>query len=1689
MTPFPRAEVFLNWLLQQTLNVSVLVMVVFLIQWLFRKHLIARWRFALWWVVLVGLLLPVRPPSSFSLYNHIHADVLLEGPRYSVPASSSPVEPVTALHSPMENRGEMADIPLAARAESNVQADEPVPVQSAVKPLSDGPPRSFWSRYLGIPGREVGWDEIAMPCYVAIWLLGVVIFSLYVGRMVFRFRRQLAGHCLPASPEVQSAFDECRRRMQVNRRVELWETEAVKSPALYGLFRLQLLLPKGLAATFSAAELRHIFLHELAHVKRGDMWLNWLVTSLQIFHWFNPFIWLAFARLRADRELACDELALIHSGEAHGQSYGQTILKLLENINQTKPMPGLVGIVEDRKQMAQRLRTIAAFRLPTKWSRLAVLLVIGLGLIGLTGAQTPVTPKSNEKQTSVPDKKAVVTNEVQQSTLQAKPDSATNSPAQTLKGRVLLPDGSPAAGAHVGFITPKGFLWIDKNQFETLGRGNVSFADRAGEFDHPLKEECFGVAALHEKGFVQVSIDDFKKNPILNLQSFGRVEGVLQIGDKAATQQMLGLMSLNYLTQNPAPQLSRIPFNVTTDKNGKFTFDSVPAGEFTIWKTFQASPTNLWSHTVYESSCLGRVIVTPGKTAAVLLGGDGVRVIGRASLWGQPWDWRNTLLSVNLSVNPFKSSNLALIESEKTRYAYMQSEEFKALMRTQRYYTLVVKEDGTVEASDVPPGTYQLRLEAKQNLAPPGERYSMAKLKLLASLKKEIIIPEPAKGKPAVFDLGELVLEREAAQAPAAVKPDKEQAAISERQPSVIGDVPRFTVGAKSEISTNASQQVFKGKVLDAVTRQPVTNFTMIQRASAPPGAWAPKTTEYSSPTGTYDSPVQNAAKIVKASFSAAGYQVKDLELTQADLQREHEVFLRKADAHAGRVLLPDGKPAAGAFLAFRSPKNPVVFGVRRFLSYSRQPVMADADGSFQQIPEAGCDAIAALHEDGVAIVSIEDFLKNAVIQLRPWGRVEGTLHIGEKLGSGRQVLLQQGMLPFPSPTDPMLDNRAFSGTTDENGKFRFESVPPGEFMIAIGRPLAPTNSFPRHFVLTCTSQVVVSPGETTEVAIGGNGLRISGHVVLQSKPFEWSNTFLYASLNTAIAGSRQRSAEEKDPMAYFHSEEYRGQLRSHRTYGFAVNEDGSIEATDVPPGKYHLNIRMERNVTGEKSTPPSQYKLLGSMEREIVIPEPATGKPLVFDLGELVLEREAAQAPAAVKPDKEQGATSEKQPIVIGAVPRFAAGAKAEDTTNTPSHFLKGKVLDAATHKPVTNFSVEKWEVAFRADFNPGISVFSSETGSFNVPIFTLGRQIQVSFIAPGYELLQFDLTLDQVRQEQEILLKAGTDYQGRVLLPDGTPAIGAEVAFLSPKHSGAVGKRRFDGVLRANMSVVDANGSFRHPQVADCSAITVVHSQGFFHTSLDAFKKDPVIRLQAWGRVEGTFRIGDKPGVGHEFTLHPLYAHLAGLHLSDSAFKVKTDEVGKFIFESVPPGEFILSRTFHTSPTNAWSYIYVQNSYGANVSVAPGKTVTLSLGGDGVRVTGRALLQGQPWNWSDTHLFASLDLKQLDVPPPLTPRSPQEIQAYFRSDEYKKEQRARRSYALTVKEDGAIEVFDVPPGTYNLFLGAKQNLDPKGGPVSFTKLKSLADLKKEVVIPEPATGKRAVLDLGNLVLEPANQ
>ena len=202
-------------------------------------------------------------------------------------------------------------------------------------------------------------------------------------------------------------LEECRAAFNLTLPVTLIESEEVESPAVYGFWRKWLLLPDGVFDRFSKEELRCIFLHELAHIRRGDVGINWLVAVLRVLHWFNPVLWLAWRRMRIDRELATDALALAHLRASDHAPYGETILKVLEGLTGERALPGLVGIVENKANLKERMTAISRPGKHWKWAALAVATL--LAGLGLTGAQNKnsILEKSKEDKSPIP---RVVTN-------------------------------------------------------------------------------------------------------------------------------------------------------------------------------------------------------------------------------------------------------------------------------------------------------------------------------------------------------------------------------------------------------------------------------------------------------------------------------------------------------------------------------------------------------------------------------------------------------------------------------------------------------------------------------------------------------------------------------------------------------------------------------------------------------------------------------------------------------------------------------------------------------------------------------------------------------------------------------------------------------------------------------------------------------------------------------------------------------------------------------------------------------------------------------------------------------------------------------------------------------------------------------------------------------------------------------
>ena len=150
----------------------------------------------------------------------------------------------------------------------------------------------------------------------------------------------------------------------------------VSSPLVWGWLRPTILLPVA-AAEWSADRKELAVAHELAHIDRHDTWFALLNLLACAMYWFHPFVWWLSAKLKEQRELACDEEVL-----AGGVAAPLYAALLLETANELSA-PALFGcgMMDNRNQLRKRVENILAYPGPNRyinnrWAAAATLLIL-----------------------------------------------------------------------------------------------------------------------------------------------------------------------------------------------------------------------------------------------------------------------------------------------------------------------------------------------------------------------------------------------------------------------------------------------------------------------------------------------------------------------------------------------------------------------------------------------------------------------------------------------------------------------------------------------------------------------------------------------------------------------------------------------------------------------------------------------------------------------------------------------------------------------------------------------------------------------------------------------------------------------------------------------------------------------------------------------------------------------------------------------------------------------------------------------------------------------------------------------------------------------------------------------------------------------------------------------------------------
>ena len=159
-----------------------------------------------------------------------------------------------------------------------------------------------------LPSQDV------LPWLVGAWLLGVTLFSLrFAGGFLLLEHKRRSQSSAP-SAQILEICREMQRRLGLNRAIQYLECSWLQAPAVIGWLRPIVLLPVIALTGFSEEQLRAVIAHELAHIRRLDSFVNLFQILVETLLFYHPAIWWLNKRIRTERELCCDEIAVSSCG-------------------------------------------------------------------------------------------------------------------------------------------------------------------------------------------------------------------------------------------------------------------------------------------------------------------------------------------------------------------------------------------------------------------------------------------------------------------------------------------------------------------------------------------------------------------------------------------------------------------------------------------------------------------------------------------------------------------------------------------------------------------------------------------------------------------------------------------------------------------------------------------------------------------------------------------------------------------------------------------------------------------------------------------------------------------------------------------------------------------------------------------------------------------------------------------------------------------------------------------------------------------------------------------------------------------------------------------------------------------------------------------------------------------------------
>lgn len=243
---------------------------------------------------------------------------------------------------------------------------------------------------------------IAQSCLllVLIWLIGVIVaIGVVTNNLIIMYK--LGCSLFQGTQEQQQVFEQLKKELGMGHtKLQLRQSYQNTTPYVEGLPTPRVVLP---VANYTQDELRVILVHEMMHYKQKDLLLKWVTYLLLIFHYFNPFAWILFAKIKKWSEFACDYRASAYVGGV--KPYFKTIL----NIVMPNPLKsGLASHMANSKhELQERVEKLVRVNQMKKRTGFSAILVISVAFMLSSITTYAATVKSADAYMVMEEKTAV----------------------------------------------------------------------------------------------------------------------------------------------------------------------------------------------------------------------------------------------------------------------------------------------------------------------------------------------------------------------------------------------------------------------------------------------------------------------------------------------------------------------------------------------------------------------------------------------------------------------------------------------------------------------------------------------------------------------------------------------------------------------------------------------------------------------------------------------------------------------------------------------------------------------------------------------------------------------------------------------------------------------------------------------------------------------------------------------------------------------------------------------------------------------------------------------------------------------------------------------------------------------------------------------------------------------------------